>query len=162
MLSRCEVLVIRILVPLQGKMLLETKKLHIEMFKGHYLTVQSLKNVEDTAFALFFRPYPGEFDSSRVPIPGNLPSKAKKVLMPRAQPAGHRWNWLMHTCNWLMHTCNWLMHTCNYKMYYMIVLCRSSSKGSVLLTHSHTTHVPHMYIHCVVIWNFMVYINYFF
>ena len=41
-----------------------------------------MKNVavltEDGAFALFFRPYPGEFDSSRVPTPGNLPSKAKK------------------------------------------------------------------------------------
>ena len=33
---------------------------------------------EDGAFALFFRPHPGGFDSSRVPIPGNLPSKAKK------------------------------------------------------------------------------------
>ena len=28
--------------------------------------------------ALFFRPQPGEFDSSKVPAPGNLPSKAKK------------------------------------------------------------------------------------
>ena len=35
---------------------------------------------EDGAFALFFRPHPGEFDSSRVPTPGNLPSKAKNVL----------------------------------------------------------------------------------
>ena len=32
------------------------------------------------------RPHPGGFDSSRVPIPGNLPSKAKKVLM----PGGHQ------------------------------------------------------------------------
>ena len=34
-----------------------------------------MKNVavltEDGAFALFFRPHPGGFDSSRVPIPGN-------------------------------------------------------------------------------------------
>ena len=41
-----------------------------------------MKNVavltEDGAFALFFRPHPGGFDSSRVPTPGNLPSKAKK------------------------------------------------------------------------------------
>ena len=41
-----------------------------------------MKNVgvltEDGAFALFFRPHLGGFDSSRVPIPGNLPSKAKK------------------------------------------------------------------------------------
>ena len=64
------------------------------------LTVQSMKNVaeltEDGAFALFFRPHPGEFDSSRVPTPGNLPSKAKKMLMPRGQPgggeAGRMWN----------------------------------------------------------------------
>ena len=41
-----------------------------------------MKNVvvltEDGVFALFFRPHPVEFDSSRVLIPGNLPSKAKK------------------------------------------------------------------------------------
>ena len=58
---------------------------------------------EDVAFALFFRPRPGGFDSTRVLTPGNLPSKAKKVLMPGDQPggeggwgAGRRWNWLMH------------------------------------------------------------------
>ena len=34
--------------------------------------------MEDGVFALFFRPQPGEFDSSKVPAPGNLPSKAKK------------------------------------------------------------------------------------
>ena len=48
--------------------------------------VRSMKNVavftEDGAFALFFRDHPGEFDSSRVPTPGNLPSEAKKMLMP--------------------------------------------------------------------------------
>ena len=38
--------------------------------------------LEDGAFALFFRPLPGGFDSSRVPTPGNLPSKAKIMLMP--------------------------------------------------------------------------------
>ena len=30
------------------------------------------------AIALFFGPHLGGFDSSRIPIPGNLPSKAKK------------------------------------------------------------------------------------
>ena len=49
-----------------------------------------MKNVavltENGAFALFFRPHLGGFDSSRVPIPGNLPSKAKKMLMLRGQP----------------------------------------------------------------------------
>ena len=41
-----------------------------------------MKNVavltEDGAFALFFRPLPVEFDTSRVSTRGNLPSKAKK------------------------------------------------------------------------------------
>ena len=30
-------------------------------------------------FAVFFRPHPWGFDSSRVPASGNLPSKAKKI-----------------------------------------------------------------------------------
>ena len=34
------------------------------------------------------RPHPGGFDSSRVPTPGNLPSKAKKMPMPGGQPGG--------------------------------------------------------------------------
>ena len=34
---------------------------------------------------LFSSP-PGGFDSSRVPTPRNLPSKAKKMLMPGGQP----------------------------------------------------------------------------
>ena len=64
----------------------------LKCLKRHYLTVRSMKNVavltEDGAFALFFRPHPGGFDSSRVPTPGNLPSKAKKMLMPGGQPRG--------------------------------------------------------------------------
>ena len=36
----------------------------------------------DGAFALFFCPHPGGFDSSRVPTPRNLPSK----VMPGGQP----------------------------------------------------------------------------
>ena len=51
-----------------------------------------MKNVavlmEDGAFALFFRPHPEGIDSSRVPTPGNLPSKAKKMLMPRGSAQG--------------------------------------------------------------------------
>ena len=39
----------------------------------------------------FFRPHPGGFDSSRVSTPGNLPSKAKKMLMPVGQPGGGAW-----------------------------------------------------------------------
>ena len=50
-----------------------------------------MKNVavlkKDGAFALFFPPHPGRFDSSRVPTPGSLLSKAKKkMLMPGDQP----------------------------------------------------------------------------
>ena len=52
-----------------------------------------MKNVavltEDGAFALFFRPRRGGFDSSRVPTtPGNFPSKAKKIQMPGCQCLG--------------------------------------------------------------------------
>ena len=43
---------------------------------------------EDGAFALFFRPHPRAFDSSRVPTPANLPSKANKMIMPGGQPGG--------------------------------------------------------------------------
>ena len=44
-----------------------------------------MKNVavltNDGAFALFFCPHPGGFDSSRDPTPRDLPSKAKKMVM---------------------------------------------------------------------------------
>ena len=64
MSSRREVL-IRILALLQRKTLLETKNRTLKCLKRHYSTVQSMKNVavltEDGAFALFFRPHPGEF-----------------------------------------------------------------------------------------------------
>ena len=40
------------------------------------------------AFALFFRPHPGGFDSSRVPTPGNLPSKVKKNANARGSARG--------------------------------------------------------------------------
>ena len=48
---------------------------------------------EDGAFALFFGPHPGGFDSSRVPTPGNLPSRAKIMIMPEGQPrrGGRGW-----------------------------------------------------------------------
>ena len=54
-----------------------------------------MKNValltEDGAFALFFAPPPPGIDSSRVPTPGNLPSKVKKMLMPGDQPGRGGW-----------------------------------------------------------------------
>ena len=56
------------------------------------------------AFALFFRPHPWGFDSSRVPTPGYLPSKAKPKkcwclgVSPRGGGGGggasRSWNWL--------------------------------------------------------------------
>ena len=94
MSSRREVL-IRILALLQRKALLETKNRTLKCLNWHYLTVRSLKNVavltEDGAFALFFRPHPGGFDSSRVPTPGNLPSKAKKHANVRGSARGGDW-----------------------------------------------------------------------
>ena len=85
MSSRREVF-IRIQALLQRKRLIETKNRKLKCLKRHYSTVRSMKNVavltEDGAFALFFRPHPGGFDSSRVPTPRNLPAKEKKMLMP--------------------------------------------------------------------------------
>ena len=53
-----------------------------------------MKNVaelmEDGAFALFFCPHPGGFDSSRVPTSGNLPSKVKKNANARRSARGAR------------------------------------------------------------------------
>ena len=104
MSSRREVF-IRILALLQRKTLNETKNLTLKCLKRHYSTVRSMKNVavltEDGAFALFFRPHLGRFDSSRVPIPGNLPSKAKNdntwgSAQGGGEGAWRSWNWLMH------------------------------------------------------------------
>ena len=75
MSSRREVL-IRSSALLQRKTLIETENRTLKCLKWRYLTVRSMKNVaaltEDGAFALFFRPHPGGFDSSSVPTPGNL------------------------------------------------------------------------------------------
>ena len=94
MSSRREVL-IRMLALLQKKTLIKPKYRPLKCLKRHYLTLRSMKNVsvltEDRAFALFFRPHPGGFDSSRVPTPGNLPSKGKKKLIPGGQPGGGGW-----------------------------------------------------------------------
>ena len=91
MSSQHEVLT-RILALLQRKKLLETKNRTLKCLRQHYSTVHSMKHVavlmEDEAFAVFFHPHPGGFDSSRVPSPRSLPSKAKKILMPGGQPPG--------------------------------------------------------------------------
>ena len=100
---------IRILALLQRKTLIETKNHTLKFLKPHFSTVRSMKNfavlTKDGAFALFFRPHPGGFDSSSVPIPRNLPSKAKNNANARGSArqgggrAGRRWNWLMHNRN---------------------------------------------------------------
>ena len=96
MSSRREVF-IRILALLQRKTSIETKNRTLKCLKWHYSTVPVMKNVamltEDGAFALYFRPHPGGFDSSRVPTPGNLPPKAKKMLMPGGQPGEGGGGW---------------------------------------------------------------------
>ena len=43
---------------------------------------------KDGAFALFFRPHPGGFDSSRDPTAGNLPFQAKKMANARGSARG--------------------------------------------------------------------------
>ena len=40
----------------------------------------------DGAFALFFRPHPGGFDSSRVPIPGEFAIQGQEHANARGQP----------------------------------------------------------------------------
>ena len=75
MSSRREVF-IRVLALLQRTTLIETKNRTLKCLKRHCSTVRSMKNVA------VLQIHPGAFDSSGVPIPGNLPSKAKKMLMP--------------------------------------------------------------------------------
>ena len=81
MSSRREVL-LRILALLQRKTLIETKNRTLKCLKRHHSTVRSMINVavlmEDGAFAFFFRPHPGGFDSSRVPPPGICHPRQKK------------------------------------------------------------------------------------
>ena len=73
MSSRREVL-IRTLPLLQRKTLIETKNRTLKCLKWHYLIVRSMKNVavltEDRAFALFFRPTPGDLTVQESLPPG--------------------------------------------------------------------------------------------
>ena len=89
---RVVVRIIRILALLQRKMLIGTKNRTLKYLKWNYSTVLSMKNVAvltgDGAFALFFRPHPEGFDSSKVPTPGNLPSNAKKYQCLEVSPGG--------------------------------------------------------------------------
>ena len=84
MSSLHEVLV-RIQAILRKEDVIETKNRTLKCWEQYYSTVQSMKNVavltKDRAIALFFHSHPIGFDSSWIPTPGNLPSKAKKMLM---------------------------------------------------------------------------------
>ena len=89
MSSRREVL-IRILALLQRKTLIKPKKSHIKMLKTALFDCaisEKCCSVDGgrSICPLFSSPS-GEFDSSRVPTLGNLPSKANKTLMPGDQP----------------------------------------------------------------------------
>ena len=96
MSSRREVL-IRILALLQSKTLLETKTRTFKCLKRHYSTVQSMKNVavltEEGAFALFFGPHPGGFDSSRVPTPGIFHPRPKNTNARGGEGGGSGRSW---------------------------------------------------------------------
>ena len=74
---------IRILALVIRKTLIETKHRTLKCLNG---TIRRYKVTEDGAFALIFRLHRGEFDSSKVPTHGNLPSKAKKSAMYGGQP----------------------------------------------------------------------------
>ena len=54
-----------------------------------------MKNVAvltvDGAFAFFFRPHPGEFDSSRVPTPGICHPRQKNANARRSARGGGAW-----------------------------------------------------------------------
>ena len=102
MSSQREVLMI-ILALLQRKTLIETKNSKLKFLKRHYSTVLVVVLTEDNAFALLFRPHSGGFDSSKVPTPGKLPSKAKNMLMPGGQPGGGGGGEAGRSRNWLVH-----------------------------------------------------------
>ena len=98
MSSRREVL-IRILALLQRKTLIETKKSHIRKLKMALFdcAINEKKKLQcwrrTRHLPSLFRPHTGRFDSSRVPTPGNLPSKTKKMLLPGDQPGGGGEGW---------------------------------------------------------------------
>ena len=87
----CEVL-IKIIALLQRTTLIETKNRTLNCLKRHHSTARSMKNLavltEDGAFALFFCPRSGGFDSSRVPTPREFAIQGKKMLMSGGQPRG--------------------------------------------------------------------------
>ena len=91
MSSRSEVL-IRILALLQRKTLIAKKKSHIKMLKMALFdrAINEKCCIVDGGRGIcpLFSSPPGVFDSSRVPTPGNLPSKAKKMQCPGVSRGG--------------------------------------------------------------------------
>ena len=90
--------VLIIMALLQRKTLTDIKNRTLNYFKWHFSTARrSMKTttmlIEDGAFALFFRPHRGAFGSLSFPTPENLPSDAKKLLMPVDLPGGHGRTW---------------------------------------------------------------------
>ena len=85
LVSSWRAVLIRILALLIWKTLIEKKNRTLKCLNG---TIRLYKVTEDGAFALIFRLHRGGFDSSKVPTHGNLPSKAKKMLMYGGQPGG--------------------------------------------------------------------------
>ena len=160
MSSWCEVL-IRMLALLQRKTLLETKNCKLKCLKQHYLTVQLLKNVavviEDTAYALFFLSPPCGIWQLQSPQPREFTTQGKKMLMLRSEPGGGgRGSWgrvgLGAAGIDLVDRC--ITTKCTYSWLYSVILCQKDQ------CYLHTV-IPHMSIHCVVIWNSMVYITFF-
>ena len=93
---------IRILALLQRKTLIKPKKSHIKMLKTALFDCainEKCCSVDGgRAFALFFRPHLGGFDSSRAPTPREFAIQGKKNANARGWfflpggSSGHRWN----------------------------------------------------------------------
>ena len=71
--------------------LTETKNRTLKCLKWNYSTVRSMKNVavltEDGAFALYFRPQPGDLTAQKFPPPGICHPRQKNANA-RGQPGG--------------------------------------------------------------------------
>ena len=83
---------------LQRETLTDLKNRTLNCLKWHFSTARrSIKTtamlIEDGGICPLFRPHRGAFGSLSFPTPGNLPSNAKKLLMPVALPGGHGRTW---------------------------------------------------------------------
>ena len=66
----------------KGRRYLKQKNRTLKCLKQHYSTLKSMKNVAvltgDGAFALFFRPHPGDLTAQESPLPGIWHPRQKK------------------------------------------------------------------------------------